>query len=271
MQPSLNFAFVIDLLQSNACINATQLINQLGMESVEGLDQALQHAAEVRALKTEPQHYYIAQNTNAPNSLSHLFLPFISAVLNLKTVYISSRNKLIEQVYPHYFPLEALALQKRQSINEMNLCFDLLADHFQAKDIQLYALCKALLDPNCQQVYMLGELEYSSFLIDTLKTLAHIEIINIALYETEQDLNKINFKQLFWKTKNNESTIACHHIAHANAPLLSQLLQIPSDKAAHLIDDLLYSEHIFEKLSVFGEFTETILKHHHLSASGALV
>ena len=32
--------------------------------------------------------------------------------------------------------------------------------------------------------------------------------------------------------------------------------------AAHLIDDLLYGEHVFEKTSVFGEFTETILKHH---------
>ena len=61
------------------------------------------------------------------------------------------------------------------------------------------------------------------------------------------------------------------NIAFANAPLLSQQLKVALDKAEHLIDDLLYSEHIFEKLSVFGEYTETILKHHRASTPRMIV
>ena len=44
--------------------------------------------------------------------------------------------------------------------------------------------------------------------------------------------------------------------------LIGFQLGIDEHYAAHLIDDLLYGEHVFEKISVFGEFTETILKHH---------
>ena len=52
----------------------------------------------------------------------------------------------------------------------------------------------------------------------------------------------------------------CQSIAQENAALVSRQFHMKLDDAEHLIDDLMYSEHLFEKLSVFGEFTETIFK-----------
>lgn len=270
MQSGLNLGLLTDIAQFDP-LNTTQLIEQLGFKNTEAFDQALQQAAAVRAQKSRAEHYYIVQSTITENSLSHLFSPFIGAVLNLKTVYIASKQGIIEQVYPHYFQLDALELQKQQSIDEMYLGFDLLPENFKSVDIQCYGLCKALLDSECCQIYMLGSTELSQSIIERIQALTDIKIINIALCETDQNLNNINFKQLFWKTKTTASSSVCRNIAFANAPLLSQQLKVALDKAEHLIDDLLYSEHIFEKLSVFGEYTETILKHHRASTPRMIV
>lgn len=270
MQSSLNLGFVTDLLQFDL-LNSAQLLEQLGFENSAALDQALQQAATQRAKNSEAGHDYMVQSTITENSLSYLFSPFIAAVLNLKTVYIASKQGIIEQVYPHYFQLDALELQKQQSIDEMYLGFDLLPENFKSVDIQCYGLCKALLDSECCQIYMLGSTELSQSIIERIQALTDIKIINIALCETDQNLNNINFKQLFWKTKTTASSSVCRNIAFANAPLLSQQLKVALDKAEHLIDDLLYSEHIFEKLSVFGEYTETILKHHRASTPRMIV
>jgi len=266
MQSRLSYSFLIDGLQ-NTSHHSNQLLQQLGIESIDALDQALPAAAAARRQNNAGQHYYLVQNSVSENSLSYLFAPFINAVLNLKTVYIASKQGVIEQVYPHYFQLDALALQKQQSMNDMQVSFDLLANDFEAADIQLYGLCKALLDEHCHQLYIFSEQAIEATFIAEIQALAHIEVVVIPLLQAKQDINEINFKQLFWKTKTAESSQLCRSIASTNAPLLSQLLKVKLSRAEHLIDDLLYSEHIFEKLSVFGEFTETILKHHRLSAA----
>ena len=42
-----------------------------------------------------------------------------------------------------------------------------------------------------------------------------------------------------------------------NAKLIAQISQLSEVQAAHLIEDMFYSEHIFEKLSVYAEYMQT--------------
>jgi hypothetical protein len=42
-----------------------------------------------------------------------------------------------------------------------------------------------------------------------------------------------------------------------NAPLIAEIGQFSQAQAAHLIEDMFYSEHIFEKLSVYAEYMQT--------------
>lgn len=282
MQTTLDLAFLRNTIQADSAIAISwsdlQLATQLGFKDVVSLERTLRERAVIRH---KPQHdsqqpiasghHYIIQSSVSENSLSYLFYPFISAVLGFKTRFIAAKHAVLANVYAHYFQLEALELEKQQSINEMDLCFDVLAADLSPADVQLYALCKALLDPICQQIYIITAHAFESQDLMRLAQVANIELHPIALEACPQNLADIDFKQLFWKRKTTAASITCQKIAYINAPLLSLQLNVPLQKAEHLIDDLLYSEHIFEKLSVFGEFSDTILKQHHLTTSRSML
>lgn len=280
MQASLDLAFLRNMIHADSALSWSdlQLAKQLGFVDVEALETALQHSAVLRRQSLQcterhcaSAHHYMIQSSVTENSLSYLFYPFISAVLEFKTSFIAAKQSVLETVYAHYFQLDALALEQQQSINEMDLCFDLLPAHTDHADIQLYGLCRALLDPDCQQVYMIAAQGFEGQQLFGLAQIANIELHSITPELCPQNIAEIDFKQLFWKRKTTAASIACQKIAYINAPLLSLQLNVPLQKAEHLIDDLLYSEHIFEKLSVFGEYSDTILKQHHLTTSRAML
>ena len=272
---SLSLDFLRNMLDADRAVSCTdlQLAQQLGFDDVASLEYALHHRVELRRqYRTQsqtPEHHYIIQTAITENSLSYLFYPFISAVLEFKTVFIAAKQPVLSKVYAHYFQLDALDLEQQQSMNEMHLCFDILAAGIRDCDIQLYGLCKAILDPACQQVYIITTQGFDNQDLMRLEQMVNIELHPIALESYPQHIAEIDFKQLFWKRKTTAASISCQKIAYFNAPLLSLQLNVPLHKAEHLIDDLLYSEHIFEKLSVFGEFSDTILKQHHLTTSRA--
>ena len=88
-----------------------------------------------------------------------------------------------------------------------------------------------------------------------------IQVIQQKLMQQNFDLTEIEFKKLLWKRKTDSVAVTCEEITLANIELVTQLSGIQHADAERLIDDLMYSEHLFEKVSVFGEFTETIYKH----------
>lgn len=142
----------------------------------------------------------------------------------------------------------------------MNLCLDLVPTEFNAAEFRIYALAKALLDPACQHMTMIGQSGLNQANKEQLASLFQVQIDEILLDQKPFNLPEIDFKKLFWKRKTPELAQVCQSITQENAPLVSRQFHMKLNDAAHLIDDLMYSEHLFEKLSVFGEFTETIFK-----------
>jgi len=260
MLRSLNFSFLFNYFELNQ-IDSAKILQRLAIESIEEFDSLLQQNLAIRATQ-QTSHQYIIQSSTLENSLSYLFTPFIQAVLNQNTVYIAPRTNIVEQVYTHYFRLDALALQNQQSILEMSLCLDLVPADFNAIEFKLYALAKALLDPACQHIVMIGKGGLEPNIKDQLTQVFKIKVDEISLNQQQFDVSEIDFKKLFWKRKTPELAHICQRIARENAALIGQNLHLKLKDAEHLIDDLMYSEHLFEKLSVFGEFTETIFKNH---------
>lgn len=260
MQQSLDLQYILNLFDVLE-FDIHKLLQILGFHSIEQLNQSLQQSLILRQHETN-SHQYILQASSIGNSLSYLFSPFIGAVLNLTTVYIAQKESTLEEVYPHYFRLDAVHLEKQRSMQEMHLSLDLVADELDAKEFLIYALCRALLDSHCQHIMLVGDAGLEGIKREAFTQITHISFTEIAPIEDSFDFHQIDLKKLFWKKKSDDIADVCRGIAKANAPLVSQQFNIQLDKAQHLIDDLLYGEHIFEKLSVFGEFTETIFKHH---------
>ena len=68
--------------------------------------------------------------------------------------------------------------------------------------------------------------------------------------------------QLLFKNKNDKYIQLCTKFSKINAKLLKILNLYSFDQAQLLIDDMFYSEHIFEKLSVYGEYMQTKIQYH---------
>ncbi|OAL79275.1 hypothetical protein AY606_07600 [Acinetobacter sp. SFB] len=258
MLQSLSFQFILDFFNLNQ-IDSEKILQRLGIQSLDEFDAILQQSLAVRSMQ-QLSHNYILQSTTLENNLSYLFTPFIHAVLNQNTIYIAPRQNIVEQVYTHYFRLDALELKNQQSIAEMNLCLDLVPTGFNVVEFRVYALAKALLDPACQHITIIGQSGLDSYAEQKLASLFGVQIEEISLDQKQCNLAEIDFKKLFWKRKTPELARVCQNITNENAPLVSRQFRMKLNDAAHLIDDLMYSEHLFEKLSVFGEFTETIFK-----------
>ena len=212
-------------------------------------------------------HQYLVQLADVQIHPTYVFAPLISAALNRATAYIAVQDSVMQDIYRHYFNTEATQLEKQRALTEMHLSFDFLPSQLNTQQLVIYALCKALMDPGCQQIYLLGDHTVSEQLITefTVRTGITIDRVTVEpIQEKSQiiDFGVLELNKLFWKKKSEHLAQACQYIAQDNASLIGLQFGIDEHYAAHLIDDLLYGEHIFEKISVFGEFTETILKHH---------
>lgn len=263
----------LPVLQGAESIHHFDALKQLlllhGIYSQELSDFALEQRKQRRVLssdlKSNGHHQYFVQLAKVETHPTQIFAPLISAALNRATLYIAAEDRLMHDIYRHYFNIEATQLEKQRALAEMHLSFDFLPQSLNNQQLVVYALSKALLDENCQQIYLLGEHTISEPLLSefTAQTGILIYEVNVTAREEESiDFRTLELNKLFWKNKSEHLTQACQAIAQENAVLVGLQMGIDQRHARHLIDDLLYGEHIFEKMSVFGEFTETILKHH---------
>ena len=186
---------------------------------------------------------------------AYFFSPMISSALKYKTHFIAKKSQTIQAVYEQYFRIDALALKHAHAIDEMDLCLDLISPE---QNLALYTLWAALSQPECQQVICLGSV-FDQAQVDLL---AHfgIQMVYLTTEPHELDLSEVNLQQLFWKRKSDIHAKVCQKITALNTPYIQYLTQMQNTQAARLIDDLMYGEHMLEKVSVFGEFTETIYK-----------
>ena len=228
-----------------------------GLNSAEDLANHLQRVATERQVR-QAQHYYLSLPKVNETHLSYSFSPIILSVLKYKTRCISPQSEVLEQVLANYFRLDALNLQHNQALTDMDLCFDLQSVELTNTQLHTYSVLKALFDPNCQQVLVLGD-ELDTELLAVAKTYG-IEVSQHLMQQQTWQMDQVNFKTLFWKRKSEDSAAQCQTITQANTALVQHLSAMNLADTARLIDDLMYSEHMFEKVSVFGEFTETIYK-----------
>ena len=110
MLRSLSFQFILDFLNLLKLI-LQKFCNDWELNPLMNLMSFFSKALASRSAQ-QSSHDYIIQSSTLENSLSYLFTPFIHAVLNRDTVYIAPRQNIVEQVYAHYFRLDALELEK---------------------------------------------------------------------------------------------------------------------------------------------------------------
>ncbi|EPG6634400.1 hypothetical protein OCG05_003878, partial [Acinetobacter baumannii] len=81
--------------------------------------------------------------------------------------------------------------------------------------------------------------------------------------ESLKGLDQLDMRKLLFKNKDEMHVQLCVLFAQMNAALVGLCDTFTASQMTHLIDDMFYSEHIFEKLSVYSEYMQTLLQSQH--------
>lgn len=211
--------------------------------------------------------YSIIQSSIASDhaSLAYLFAPFVLANLNQKVIYSTPATPAVLSVFNRYYQAEAQQFrQDFESLDALNLVIDLMPDDLSDLDFLHLALVKALCRSDVSSIFLLSPLaldqaqcaELEKFFQIKIKVLSTASLGNLQLNAA------LDLRKLLFKNKDTPYSELCQQFAKLNAGLLQGCVDYRDQQLQHLIDDMFYTEHIYEKLSVYGEFMQTRLQNH---------
>lgn len=199
------------------------------------------------------------------SSVAYLFAPFVLANLNQKVIYSTPATPAVFDILNRYYQAEAeIFRQDDEALNELNLHIDLLPADLSDLDFLHLALVKALCRSDVSQIFLLTSLPIDRHQCVELEQFFQIKI-NVQsmqnLPEISVDL-PLNLRQLLFKNKDEQYSQLCNQFARLNAGLLQSCDAYTQQQMQHLIEDMFYSEQIYEKLSVYAEFMQTRKQNH---------
>ncbi|MFW2768586.1 hypothetical protein ACN6Q4_16895, partial [Acinetobacter baumannii] len=114
-------------------------------------------------------------------------------------------------------------------------------------------------------VFLITHLELDLETLKQLEQFLKIKIhwVKVVKDEGLKDLDQLDMRKLLFKNKDETHVQLCVLFAQMNAALVCLCDTFTASQMTHLIDDMFYSEHIFEKLSVYSEYMQTLLQSQH--------
>ena len=237
-----------------------KVIEQLNQNDINIEDQLLA-AKALRPLQKTHQLYIAQADINAKkNNLAYLFAPFILANLNQQVIYSTPARTSALAIFKQYYNAEKLVkIDLNQAIDSLNVGVELLASDLNEADFFYLSLIKALCLAHVQTIILITPL---SIKLTKLKQIEEFFAVKIHVIDTSAnteaiDLEKLSMAKLLFKNKAKEYVDLCAHFAELNTEILKLNHFYQPHLATQLIEDMFYSEHIYEKMSVYGEYIQT--------------
>lgn len=242
------------------CVPSQAVQEQLRVEYVN-LEATLLRGKVLRDFSTQ-QVTYIAQAEIGEDDadLGYLFAPFIIANLNQPVIYTTPVTaSVLDILCPYYQAEKRINLKIEEVINSLKLYIDLVDSPEVEADFLFRALIKALCRTDVFQIFLVTHLQVDQEQLHRLEDYfdVNIEVIGAGRADTVLSGELINTRKLLFKNKDELHKTLCSLFSGLNAGLVAQVGRFSSSQAAHLIEDMFYSEHIFEKLSVYAEYMQT--------------
>jgi len=236
---------------------------QLQFEYVN-LEATLLRAKVLRDFSKD-QVVYIAQAKidENDNNLGYLFAPFIIANLNQPVIYSTPVSMSILSILNQYYQAEKnLNLRIEEVIESLKLHIDLVDQVNTEQDFLFNRLIKALCRADVSQIFLITHLTLDTQQLKQLQKYLNVEIFVIKADRSENLIQDemIHLRKLLFKNKDEMHKEVCGLYSNLNANLVSQTGNFNHSQAKHLTEDMFYSEHIFEKLSVMPSIYKPVFK-----------
>lgn len=242
---------------------STLVVDQLEQTYVN-LEATLLRAKVLRDF-SKTQTVYLIQSHIEPqqSSLAYLFSPFIFANLNKAAIYTTPATAPVLSILNKYYQADKKVVFKVDEVLEsLKIYLDLELTNIQEIDFLYLKLIKALCRSDLSTVFLITSLDVD---VEHLKALEQFLKVKIYWIKTTKDddlknLNGLEMRKLLFKNKDETYVKLCAKFAQMNAALVGLCDTFTAGQMTHLIDDMFYSEHIFEKLSVYSEYIQTLLQ-----------
>lgn len=221
---------------------------------------------------SKTQFYSIIQSKILPEqaSLAYLFAPFILSNLNKIVIYTTPTSSMVMNVLNHYYQADQqYSSEQKQNLNPnkvldaLNIFLDIQSLVLSDADFIYLNLIKALCRADISTIFLITDLKLDHHKVLEIESFFNVRIFQIKTYAEQYipDSALLNINHLLFKNKNALYGALCSQFSQINAQLLQHCDQYSFDQAKHLIEDMFYSEHIIEKLSVYSEYMQTCLQH----------
>lgn len=227
-------------------------------------EATLLRAKVLRDFSKSETVYLIQSHIEAQqSSVAYLFSPFIFANLNKAAIYTTPATAPVLSILNKYYQAEKKVLFKVDDVLEsLKIYIDLELAELNEVEFIYLSLIKALCRSDLSTVFLITSLDVD---VEHLKTLEQFLKVKIYWIKTTKDddlknLNDLEMRKLLFKNKDETYVKLCAKFAQMNAALVGLCDTFTAGQMTHLIDDMFYSEHIFEKLSVYSEYIQTLLQ-----------
>ncbi|MFV4888955.1 hypothetical protein Q5E69_007510 [Acinetobacter baumannii] len=244
---------------------STLVIDQLEQTYVN-LEATLLRAKVLRDF-SKTQTVYLIQSHIEPqqSSLAYLFSPFIFANLNKAAIYTTPATPPVLNILNKYYQADKKVVFKVDEVLEsLKIYLDLELMEMGEADFIYLNLIKALCRSDISTVFLITHLELDLEALKQLEQFLKIKIHWVKVIKDEglKELDQLDMRKLLFK-KDEAYVQLCALFAQMNAALVCLCDIFTANQMTHLIDDMFYSEHIFEKLSVYSEYMQTLLQSQH--------
>jgi len=233
---------------------------QLHFEYVN-LEATLLRAKVLRGFAKEKVTYIAqAQIHDNDQNLAYLFAPFVLANLNLPVIYTTLNSASVLKILNQYYQAEKrVNFDVVDLLQSLKVYIDVVDEPNDQDDFLFRSLVKALCRSDISQIFLIASSAMNHQQLQQLQDFLGIKIRVIQSVREQSIVNDelLNTRKLLFKNKDDFHRNICTLFSHLNAKLISQAGQFSEIQAAHLIEDMFYSEHIFEKLSVYAEYMQT--------------
>jgi len=233
---------------------------ELQLEYVN-LEATLLRAKVLRNFAKEKVTYIVqTQIYENDQNLAYLFAPFVLANLNQPVIYTTLNSSSILKILNQYYQAEKrVKLNVIDLLQSLKVYVDVVDQPKNQEDFLFRNLVKALCRSDISQIFLITSSAMNHHQLQQLQDFLSVKIsvIQTVCEESIVKDEMLNTRKLLFKNKDDFHRNICTLFSSRNAKLIAQISQLSEVQAAHLIEDMFYSEHIFEKLSVYAEYMQT--------------
>ena len=205
------------------------------------------------------------------SELAYLFSPFILSNLNQTVIYSTPLTDQVSQILKTYYQVEKtlnLKHMDENALTNLNLFLDLQDNQCSDEEFIFIQLLKALMQAEVSNIFLIIDKHIN---IDDFAEIEKFFNVRIFLIQpnklkkvfgenVEKIQGTLDMQQLLFKRKDEFHIFLSRYFSEMNAEILCLLEMYDYGVAIDLVEDMFYSEHIYEKLSVYSEYMQTKLQ-----------